>query len=95
MTTMILLALVSADFPISTAPGFTGYAAVCHAEDKFYVFWVDQRASPLMSVYGARVSLDGTVLDPQGRELYTDSAGYRVGAAWDGENFLVVTRNHC
>ena len=95
MTTMLLLALVSADFPISTAPGFTGYAAVCYAQDQFYVFWEDQRTYPRTSLYAARVSLDGTVLDPQGRELFNDSAGYRVGAAWDGENFLVITRNHC
>jgi hypothetical protein len=91
----LLLALVSADFPISTAPGYTGYASVCYANDQFYVFWEDQRRYPLTAVYAARVSRDGTVLDPEGRELYCDSAGYRVSAAWDGTNFLVVTRNHC
>jgi hypothetical protein len=48
-----------------------------------------------MSIYGSRVTKDGSVLDPNGVELYTDSAGYRCSAACDGTNFLVVTRNHC
>jgi hypothetical protein len=43
----------------------------------------------------ARVTKQGTVLDPTGVELFTDSIGYRVSAAWDGSNFLVVTREHC
>jgi hypothetical protein len=91
----LLLCLLGADFPICTAPNYTGYPAVCHAEGRFYVFWVDQRQRPSMSIYGARVSHDGTVLDPDGVELYTDSAGYRCSAAFDGSGFLVVTRNHC
>jgi len=91
----LLLALVSADFPISAAPGFTGYAATCYANDQFYVFWEDQRRYPLTSLFAARVTREGTVLDPNGVELWTDSVGYRVSAAWDGANFLVVTRNHC
>ncbi len=91
----LLLALVSADFPISTAPGYTGYASVVYALDQFYVFWEDQRRYPLTALYGARVSTDGVVLDPDGRELWCDSVGYRVSADFDGENFLVVTRNHC
>jgi hypothetical protein len=48
-----------------------------------------------MSIYGARVTVDGTVLDSNGVEICTDSAGYRCGVASDGSNFLVVFRNHC
>jgi hypothetical protein len=95
MTLTLLLCLLGADFPVCTAPNFTGYPSVCSAQDRFYVFWVDQRQRPNMSIYGARVEPDGTVLDPDGVELYTDSAGYRCSAAFDGENFLVVTRNYC
>jgi branched-subunit amino acid ABC-type transport system permease component len=62
---------------------------------QFYVFWEDQRQAPLAGVYAARVTKQGTVLDPTGVELFTDSIGYRVSAAWDGSNFLVVTREHC
>ena len=96
MTTLLLLsALVGADFPICTASGYTGYASVEYAQDQYHVFWEDQRAYPLTGVYGARVTKQGEVLDPTGVEFFTDSIGYRVSAAWDGENFLVVTRQHC
>jgi hypothetical protein len=95
VTLTLLFCLLGADFPVCTAPNFTGYPSVCSAQDRFYVFWVDQRQRPNMSICGARVEPDGTVLDPDGVELYTDSAGYRCSAAFDGENFLVVTRNYC
>ena len=95
MSTLLLLVLVGADFPICTASGYTGYSSVVYAQDQFYVFWEDQRQAPLTGVYGARVTKQGTVLDPASVELFTDSVGYRVSAAWDGSNFLVVTREHC
>lgn len=95
MILAVVLALVGSDFPISTAPNYTGYPSVCYANDQFYVFWIDQRHYPLMSLYGTRVTIDGTVLDANGRELYTDSAGYSCDAAFDGTNILAVTRNHC
>ncbi len=91
----LILLLIGADFPISTAPNYTGYPSVCYANDQYFVFWVDQRQYPNMSIYSARVTKDGFVLDPNGIELYTDSAGYRCSVACDGTNFLVVTRNHC
>ncbi len=95
MSTLILLAVIGVDFPICTASGYTGYASVVYARDQFYVFWEDQRAYPLTGVYATRVSKQGSVLDPGGVALFTDSIGYRVSAAWDGTNFLVVTREHC
>lgn len=87
--------LISADFAISPAPNFTGYPSLCYANDQFYVFWIDQRTLPNMSIYGSRVAKDGTVLDPSGVELYTDSASYDCNVAFDGTNLMVVTRNHC
>lgn len=95
MSTLLLLALVGADFPICTASGYSGYSSVVYAQDQFYVFWEDQRQAPLTGLYAARVAKQGTVLDPTGIELFNDSIGYRVSAAWDGSNFLVVTRQHC
>lgn len=95
MILVTVLMLLVSDFPICNAPNYTGYPSVCHANDQFYVFWIDQRHLPLMSLYGARVANDGTVLDPSGRALYVDSAGYNCDVVFDGSNFLVVTRNHC
>ena len=95
MMTTLIFVLLSADFPICTAANFNGYPTIYYADDQYYVFWVDQRLLPNMSIFGARVAKDGTVLDPDGIEVYTDSAGYDCNVAFDGTNFLVVTRNHC
>lgn len=62
MSTLLLLTLVGADFPICTASGYTGYASVVYAQDQFYVFWEDQRRAPLTGVYAARVTKRGQVL---------------------------------
>jgi len=93
----LLLALFGADFPVCTAPAGQFYPAVAYTGDRFYVFWLDQRHAPYesASVYAARVTRDGTVLDPNGIELFHGDAGYRCNAAFDGTNFLVVFRNHC
>jgi len=86
---------INADFAISTAPNFTGYPSLCYANNQFYVFWIDQRTLPNMSIFGARVTKQGVVADTSGIEIYTDSASYDCNVAYDGTNFLVVTRNHC
>lgn len=95
MIIQLLLILINADFAISTAPNFTGYPALCYAHDQYYIFWIDQRTSPNMSIYGARVMKDGTVLDTSGVKIFTDSASYDCNVACDGTNLFVVTRNHC
>lgn len=94
----ILLCLINADFPISTAGDFQEYPALYYAHDQFYAFWVDYRfrgTTGKISLFGARVSKTGTVIDPAGRLLFSDSASYNCDVAYDGANFFVVTRNHC
>ena len=56
----------------------------------YLVVWADLRQGDSF-VYGARVSPDGTVLDPDG---FAISAAARLGAAvaFDGTNYLVVWR---
>lgn len=95
MAMVLSLFLFRADFAICPAGNFSGYPAAGFVQDQYYAFWIDQRCSPLMAVYGARVSRSGAVIDSAGVAVYTDSAGYGCGAAFDGTNFLVVTRNHC
>jgi hypothetical protein len=89
--------LISADFPVSTAGDFQEYPAIYYTNNQFYVFWVDYRyrSSGYISLFGARVSKTGTVIDTDGRLLYRDSASYNCNVAFDGTNFFVVTRNHC
>lgn len=91
----IILFIINADFPICTAASYQQYPSVSYANNQFYVFWVDNRISNQMGLYGARVSRTGSVLDPDGRPLFVDSASYNCDAAYDGANFFVITRNHC
>jgi hypothetical protein len=95
MTMIFACFLIRADFAICPAVNFSGYPVVTRVTDQYYAFWIDQRCSPLMAIYGARISTNGTVFDSAGVAVYTDSAGYGCSAAFDGTNFLVVTRNHC
>jgi len=100
MNIMIVLGLmlVGSDFPISAAAESQRYPAVCFQPDQYYVFWCDRRFYGLDStgcLYCARVTTDGAIVDPDGRQLYRDDVGYELDAAFDGVNFLVIFRNHC
>jgi hypothetical protein len=75
---------------ISTAASSQGYPAVGFDGTNYLVVWTDYR-SDTADIYGARVSLAGTVLDPSGIAISTATmhqAG--PGLAFDGTNFLVV-----
>ena len=52
----------------------------------YLVVWTDDRGGP--GIFGARVSPDGTVLDPTG--FVVSSGGFRPALAFDGINYLVV-----
>jgi hypothetical protein len=92
------LCLVGTDFPICTATNSQFYPKVLCANDQYYVFWSDRRyyeVDTSYAVFGARVALDGTVIDPNGKELFKRQAAYVPAAAYDGTNFLVVYRDSC
>ena len=88
--------LINADFPICAESHSQYYPYPVYANSQFYVFWGDRRDySPYYSVYAARVTESGTVLDPDGKLLYKWQAGYEPTAAFDGTNFLVTFRDSC
>ncbi len=89
--------LINVDFPISTEVDYQMYPTPIMANNQYYVFWPDFRYTPLnvFPLVGARVSSAGTVLDPAGKMLLMDTCKYKVNAAYDGTNFLVVLRNGC
>ena len=100
MTSLFVLWLLvpGADFPICTAVDVQDYPCAVYANDQYYVFWVDNRhhlVDSVHSVYGARVSANGTVIDPDGKLLFSNEAGYATCAAYDGTNLLVVFRDSC
>ncbi len=92
---IVMVLILVGDFPVCTAPRDQYYPSVTYANDQFYVFWSDRRYYPSYAIFGARVTKDGAVLDPDGKLIFRDESAYDVNAAYDGSNFLVVFRNGC
>jgi len=93
-----LLFLFNADFVISADTSAQYAASAAFLNNQYYVFWLDQRniaSDSTFSLFGCRITRDGTVLDPDGVELYSDSVAYNCDVSFDGNNFFIVSRNHC
>ena len=85
---------------ISSAPGeLQGKPAIASDGNNFFIVWRDARnyGTNSWDIYGARISPDGTVLDPDGIAISTfanidPSPGnqYFPSVAFDGTNFVVV-----
>jgi hypothetical protein len=52
-------------------------------------------ADSLFSVYGSRVTMDGAVLDTDGKKIFANKAETRPAVAFDGTNFLVALQDSC
>lgn len=94
----LIFMLLGADFPICTAQDYQDYPVTEYANGMFYVFWIDQRfysTKQQYAIYGARITLDGHIIDPDGKLVFCDSASGRFDVAFDGSNFLVACRNGC
>ncbi len=80
-------------FRISAGPGDEAFPSVAFGGTNYLVVWSDSREidSLKMDVYGARVTLDGLVLDPEGIPIYRGTNWqWFAKVAFDGENYLVV-----
>ncbi|MCX6841532.1 MAG: hypothetical protein NTX53_04515 [candidate division WOR-3 bacterium] len=76
--------------PISTGQDWQNYAAVAYGGGSFLVVWQDLR-NGIGDIYGARVTPDGTVLDPAGIPICAEQNGQgSPNIAFDGTNFLVI-----
>ncbi len=79
--------------PISTANNNQMFPSVTWNGDSFFVVWQDFRNGKAWSIYGARVTPEGGVLDPEGIPIYIARQNYDQVApvvSFDGENYLVV-----
>jgi hypothetical protein len=69
--------------------------AVAFDSTNFLVVWQDYRSGVDHDIYGARVTPQGTVLDPSGFVISYAAHGQGSPAlAFDGTNFLVVWQDH-
>ncbi|MBN2620476.1 hypothetical protein JXB22_05225 [candidate division WOR-3 bacterium] len=95
MITLTLVLLVTADFVVSDYVQDQSHPVVLHAHDQYYVYWYDMRFySPERSIYAARISESGNVLDPLGKPILIDRT-VQVAAAFDGVNLLAVIQDSC
>jgi hypothetical protein len=95
---MLSLILPGAEFPICTAADEQFTPCAIYENGQYYVFWADYRYDSVdsaQSIFGARVSTSGTVIDPDGKLLYKNRTGEAPAVAYDGTNFLVVFRDSC
>ncbi len=94
----LVFLLIGADFPICAYTQHQYYSTAFYGNDQYYVFWRDYRyyyVDTTISIFGARVTTDGTVLDPDGKLFFSDQVGSGAEIAYDGTNFLGVFRNGC
>lgn len=91
----LVILLVNLDFPVSTAYLSQHYPTVSYINDQYYVFWTDMRFyAPERSIIGARVTTDGTIIDPDGQILLRDRA-VKSSVAYGSGNFMVVVQDSC
>jgi len=98
MAVMLLLALVGAEFPVSSAASDQSLPVAVFANSQYYVFWEDHRflsEDTTYAVFGARVTPEGAVLDPEGKLLYRWQARYDLSVATDGRGFVVAFEDSC
>jgi hypothetical protein len=81
--------------PVSTAADRQLYPALAFDGANFLVTWEDYRSGSLSDIYAARVTPQGTVLDPSGIRVSTAAYDQYVPAlAFDGANFLVTWQDY-
>ena len=77
--------------PISTAAGNQGYPAIAFNGTNCLAVWEDTRSGTTGDIYGARISTDGSVLDPNGIAINSSASSQSdPDVASDGTDWFVV-----
>jgi N-acetylneuraminic acid mutarotase/phosphoribosylformylglycinamidine (FGAM) synthase PurS component len=76
---------------ISTAANNQQYPKIAFDGTNYLVVWGDDRSGSSLDIYGTRVSMGGSVLDPSGIAISTGAQEeFRPAIAFGGTNYLVV-----
>jgi hypothetical protein len=87
--------LDSAGIPISNPPGYSRAPALAFDGTDYLVVWEDERNYAKYDIYGARVNVEGVVLDPAGIPISVGVYGGSDPALRFGDNCcLVVWRDN-
>ena len=81
-----------AGLPIAVAPGEKHNPAAASGNGEYFVAWQDPRSETQNEIYGARVTLAGNTLDPEGFRISATpvcSGFVRPSVAFDGSSFVV------
>ena len=92
---LLTIGLFGADFSICAATANQNYPRVVTLGGQYYVIWADTRHGGEYAVYGCRVTPDGKVLDPAGKQLFKHQSAYQPALATDGKSLIAVFRDGC
>ncbi len=81
------------DFAVCEHPEYQANPCIIYAHEAYTVFWLDHR-SPT-SIYAARVTTDGCLIDTNAHHIYTGLPADDIRAAADDEQLLIVFRQGC
>ena len=94
---MIIAILIAAEFQICGATGAQYNRDIAFDGTNFLALWEDHRSSVLIyPMYGARVTPQGQVLDPDGKRYAPEhDTALDQSVAFGGGNYLITYRDHC
>ncbi|RKX71559.1 hypothetical protein DRP53_01125 [candidate division WOR-3 bacterium] len=94
---MIWIILIAAEFQICGANGNQYNRDIAFDGTNFLTIWRDHRVSSVVyHLYGARVTPQGQVLDPNGRRYASQyDTVMNPTVASGGGTYLIAFRDHC
>jgi hypothetical protein len=75
---------------ICSADGTQLTPEVAFGSTSYLAVWQDNRSDSAGDIYGGRIGVDGSVLDPSGFAIATANVNYYPDVAFDGTNYMVV-----
>lgn len=77
-------------FPVASADDDQWFGAIAEGAGQYLAVWRDDRDPTSAGIYGARIAVDGTVLDPLGIPIRPRMGCHVPHVAWDGDAFMVA-----